>query len=32
MEDELPPEPANLKGWGSWAGFGIKEKKPLTQE
>ncbi|CAD8210169.1 unnamed protein product [Paramecium pentaurelia] len=32
MEEELPPEPANTKGWGSWAGFGIKEKKPLTQE
>ena len=30
MEEELPPEPANLKGWGSWAGFGVKEQKPLT--
>ncbi|CAK81177.1 unnamed protein product (macronuclear) [Paramecium tetraurelia] len=32
MEEELPPEPANTKGWGSWAGFGIKERTPLTQE
>lgn len=32
MEAELPPEPINTKGWGSWAGFGVKEKKPLTQE
>ncbi|CAD8121968.1 unnamed protein product [Paramecium sonneborni] len=32
MEEELPPEPVNTKGWGCWAGIGIKERKPLSQE
>lgn len=27
MEEELPPEPKQSKGWGSWTGLGIKEKK-----
>ena len=26
-EDELPEEKKQLKGWGAWAGIGIKEKK-----
>lgn len=30
MEEELPPVEANSKGWGSWAGYGVKEKKPIT--
>ena len=26
-EDELPEETKPLRGWGSWAGQGIREKK-----
>lgn len=27
IEDEIPEEKKALKGWGSWTGVGIKEKK-----
>jgi len=26
-EDELPEEKKQLRGWGAWAGIGVKEKK-----
>ena len=32
MKAQLPDEKPALKGWGSWAGFGIKERKPPSQE
>ncbi|KAM3139952.1 hypothetical protein pb186bvf_007983 [Paramecium bursaria] len=31
-EEQVPKEQQPLKGWGSWSGFGIKERKPPSQE
>lgn len=32
LEGELPKEEKHLRGWGNWAGMGVKERKPPSAE
>jgi hypothetical protein len=29
---DLPEEKKSLRGWGNWAGIGVREKKPPSAE